>query len=235
MFTPGVRKKCITLVSHLFWIANHFTDNDGTVSTRNTSPPQIDLRQQSQQSKMTTSRPFADAHGFSGYDPNLANNQHLVTWKEHLHFWGASWVWTNRIKCSVEKRTTLSRGSKRSQFYWNLVAEQHVYWREQGRNALNYHQAGFERAAPEYEQSARDEVHVAVVRATDMTRAEMLARMDGLEQRAGQSSHQVIPLDELNSVACDALETLRRNLLSEAISEQQRHQQQHREHLQEYQ
>ena len=94
---------------------------------------------------------------------------------------------------------------------------------------MNYQQAGFERAAPEYEQAARDQVHVAVVRATDMTRAEMLAGMQSW------TSHQVTSLDELNGVACDALETLRRNLLSEAISEQQRHQQQHREHLQEYQ
>ena len=43
-----------------------------------------------------------------------------------------------------------------------MAAEQRVYWREQGRNALNFQQAGFKGAAQEYDQTAGDEVHVAV-------------------------------------------------------------------------
>ena len=95
--------------------------------------------------------------------------------------------------------------------------------REQGRNALNRPQVGFERAA-------RGEV-----RDTDTARAEMLARMGALEQLAEQSwtPHHFTPLDEMNSVAGD--ETQRRNLPSEASSELQRHQRQNQEHLQEYQ
>ena len=57
----------------------------------------------------------------------------------------------------------------------NSLAEQHVCWQEQGRNALNFQQTGF----------------VKVV-AMDMSRAEMLAIMGPLEHRAEQSwtSHQ---------------------------------------------
>ena len=47
------------------------------------------------------------------------------------------------------------------------IAEQHEKWREQGRNASNFQQAGFERAAQGSEQTARDEVHVAVSQATE--------------------------------------------------------------------
>ena len=83
-----------------------------------------------------------------------------------------------------------------------------MHSREQGRNALNFQQAGFESAAQEHEQATRDGVRVAAAQATDISRAEMLARMGALEQRAQQSwtSHQITLLDEMNSVAGDALE-----------------------------
>ena len=58
----------------------------------------------------------------------------------------------------------------------NLLAVRRVFGLVQGRNALNFQQAGFERAAEEHEQAARDEVHVAVVQATLMFRAEMRER-----------------------------------------------------------
>ena len=69
----------------------------------------------------------------------------------------------------------------------HILAGQHIYCREQGRHALNLQQAGFERAAQEYERAARDGVSVAVARATEMSGAEMLARKDALEHRAEQS------------------------------------------------
>ena len=62
------------------------------------------------------------------------------------------------------------------------MAEQHVYWQEQGRQALNFQQSGFERADQEYEQAARVEVHVAVAQTTVMSRAEMRERMDALRE-----------------------------------------------------
>ena len=69
----------------------------------------------------------------------------------------------------------------------NQLTEQHVHWREQGTHVLNCQDAGFERTAQDNEQAARDEGNVAIAWATDMSRAEMLARMDALEQRAEQS------------------------------------------------
>ena len=54
----------------------------------------------------------------------------------------------------------------------NILAEQRVCWKEQDRDALNFQQARFERAAQEYEQAARDEVHVAVAQASEMSRPE---------------------------------------------------------------
>ena len=74
-------------------------------------------------------------------------------------------------------------------------------------------------------------------RATEMSRAVMLARMGALEQRAEQTwtPHQDTLWNEVNSVAGDALENQRRSLLSEATTELQRHPGQSHKHLQEYQ
>ena len=76
----------------------------------------------------------------------------------------------------------------------NLLAEQNVHWRKQGRNALNSELAGFERAAQEYERAVRDGVHVAAVQVTEVSGAEMLARMGADGHRAVQTwtSHQVL-------------------------------------------
>ena len=119
----------------------------------------------------------------------------------------------------------------------NILAQPHVYWWLQGRNALNFQPESFERAAQEYEQAILDEVHVAVAEATEMSEAEMLARTGARENQAEQTwtFHQVMLLDEMNSIAGDALENRRRNLLSEASAELERHRKQSQEHLQEYQ
>ena len=107
--------------------------------------------------------------------------------------------------------------------YRNLFAEQHVHWREQGRNALNFQRTGFERAAQETEQAARDDVHVAVARASEMSGAERLARMGALEHRTEQSwtSHQII--FDGRDEKCRRRRS-GRHLLSEAQAEIQRHQ-----------
>ena len=77
--------------------------------------------------------------------------------------------------------------------YRNILAEQHLYWQEQGRQALNFQQAGFETAAQGNEQAARDEVHAAMAQATEMSRAEMQERMCAPEYQAEQTRtyHQV--------------------------------------------
>ena len=69
-----------------------------------------------------------------------------------------------------------------------------------------------------------------------MSTAELLARMNALEQRAEQSwtSQQDTLSVEMNSVAGDGLE-IQRSLPSEANSQLQGHQRQDQEHLQEYQ
>ena len=90
--------------------------------------------------------------------------------------------------------------------YRNTLAEQHVCWQEQGRNPLNFQHAGFERATQEFEQAARDELHVAVAQDTELFR-----------------------------VAGDALENQRRSLLNEPTAELGGHHRQNHEHLQEYQ
>ena len=72
-----------------------------------------------------------------------------------------------------------------------------------------------------------------------MSRAELRYRMGALEQRAEQSwtSHQVMLLDEMNSVAGDALEWKSREEACsvEQIQNFRRHERQNHEHLQEYQ
>ena len=109
--------------------------------------------------------------------------------------------------------------------HWNVMAEQHVHWQEQGRQAWNFQQAGFERAAQGYVQAARDEVHVAVAQATEMSRAEMreVRRAPKKQVEKTWKSHQGTLLNEMNIVASDALENPRRSLLNEATTELQRH------------
>ena len=91
---------------------------------------------------------------------------------------------------------------------------------------MNFQQAGFERAAREYEQVARDKVHVAVAQASERCRTEMWERKNALEKQAEQTvtSHQVTKLNEMSSVAGDAMENWRRSLINEATAELQRHQ-----------
>ena len=61
--------------------------------------------------------------------------------------------------------------------------------------------------------------------------------MSALENQAEQTStsHQVMSLNEIKSVASDAQKNQRRSLLNEATIELQRHRSQSHEHLEEYQ
>ena len=111
---------------------------------------------------------------------------------------------------------------------WNILAEQHVDWQQRSRNTWSFQKASFERAIQECGQPTRDEIHVAIARSTEMSRAEMRKRMGALENQAEQTwtSHQITSLSEMNGVASIALENLRRSLLSEATAERQKHQKQ---------
>ena len=162
---------------------------------------------------MTTSGHFADTHGLTGYERNLTNRQFVVAWADTQNSYGSHagygqisriLPWRSTRNLTEEANVRISR---------NILAEQHVCWQEQGRQSLNFQQAGFESAAQEYEQAARYEVHVVVALTTEMSRAEMRERMGALESKAEQTwtSHQVVLLNEMNnSVAGDALVNRRR-------------------------
>ena len=183
---------------------------------------------------MTTSGHFAVTHGLTGYEPKLTNSRKMVAWAESQNPHGAQAA-CGPISSVPPWRnfTEEANGHK----YLNILAEQHIYWREQGRNVLNFQQAASKEQLKSMSRPTRDEVHVAVERATDMLRAEMQARMGALKNQAEQiwSSHQVFSLSEMNRVGGDALENQRRSLLNKATAERQRHQRQNTEYLPEYQ
>ena len=93
-------------------------------------------------------------------------------------------------------------------FFFNILAEQLFYGQKQGTHALNFKTAGFGWAAQEYNQAARDEVHVAVAQVAEMSRAKMRTVMGALANQSEQTwtYHPVMLSDEMNSVAGDALE-----------------------------
>ena len=70
-----------------------------------------------------------------------------------------------------------------------------------------------------------------------MSGAEMQEMVGALKNQGEQNwtCHQVVQLNEMNSVAGDALENQRRSLLSEATAELQRHQRQSHKHPRNYQ
>ena len=189
-------------------------------------------------SGMTTSGPFVDTYGLAGYEPNFTNNQHLLALTENPHPHGAQVVYGSSSSNPSWASTQNFTEEANAHNCRNPLAQQHVYLQRAKQTRFELvQQAGFERAAQKYEQAARGEVHVAVAQAADMAGAEMLAKMGALVQRFEQSwiSHQVILLDEMSSVAGDALENQIRSLLSEGNAELPRHVGQRRGHLQEYQ
>ena len=105
---------------------------------------------------------------------------------------------SGRMVTSERKHTLTNTGK---------IGKPTCYWQEQSRHALNFQQAGFERAAQEPEQTARDEVHVAVLHKLP----KCLERKCEKEWRLSKINkckpgHQVSLLYEMNNVACDALE-----------------------------
>ena len=144
----------------------------------------------------------------------MINIQFAVAWVNTPNSCGSETRYGpfSRIR-SWRSHTQLHRGSNGSQLSEHSGRD---YWQEQGRHALSLHHAVFERAAHEYEQSGRDEVHVAVARQTEMTE-----RMCTLGNQAEHTriSHQVTLFNEVNGVAGDALENQRRSLFSEATAE----------------
>ena len=89
-----------------------------------------------------------------------------------------------------------------------MLAEPHVSCQEQARNALTVQAAGFERAAQEYEQTARGEVHDAVAQPTERSRAKMLEKMGALENEAQQTctSHPVALSGKTSEEVCSMMQ-----------------------------
>ena len=190
---------------------------------------------------MTTSGHSADTHGLTADEPNLPG-----------------WERRQEIKIFTERKLLMDRfrqsfpgdvhvTPKRKQpltmigkcftyayifIYIYILAQRHVHCQEQGRNALNSQQAGCERAAQDFEEAARDEVHVAVAQATEVSGKEMREMMGALDNPAEQNwiSHQVSLRDKTNSVAGDSGKT-RRSLLNEATADLPSHQRQHHERI----
>ena len=186
---------------------------------------------------MIVSGHFADTQCLTCCEPNLTGNRPVVAWADTQNSYGMQPGYGPISPIPPWRKTRNFTEEAHAHNYRNLLAEQHVYWQEQGRHALNFQQANFERAAQECEQTDRHEVHVAVAQATEMSRAAMRERMGVLENEAKQNlrSHQATLLNEMDSVADDALENQRRSLLNEATAELRRHQRPSHKHLQEHQ
>ena len=109
-------------------------------------------------SKVTTYGHLNDTHGLTGLEPNFVNNPFVVAWADTQNPHGS------RAGCGPISSIRLWRSTRNvteetnALNYRNALAEQHVFWQEQSRQALNFQQTGLERAAQEHEQAAPDEV-----------------------------------------------------------------------------
>ena len=131
---------------------------------------------------MTTTG-LAETHSLTGYEPNLTNKQHLVLWKS-TPFWVGKRVWTNYLESSMEKCATLHRGTTSLQLSESVGRATCSMARARQKRFELSKKPASKKAAQEYEQAARDEVNIAVVRATEMSGAEVLARMGALGNQA---------------------------------------------------
>ena len=107
-------------------------------------------------SGMATSCHISDTYGLTSYEPNLMNS----VGRKSKSLRSASCLWTDFIKPPGEVHITSQRKRTPTKiiyiyiyYYTHLLARQRVYWQERRRNGLNFQQAGFERAAQEYEQA----------------------------------------------------------------------------------
>ena len=187
---------------------------------------------------MTTSRHFADTHGLTGYEPNLANSQHVVAWSESQNHYGPQSV-DGLISSNLPWRSVRNFTEEADAHnHRNIVAEQHVYWQGQCRNASIFHpQASVEKSAPENEQAAHDEVHVAVARTSYRNVQIGNAGNNGCVRKSIRANLDVLSRwNEMKS----ALHAMYRKTREEICSMKQRQnfkrdQSQNHEHLQDYQ
>ena len=95
------------------------------------------------------------------------------------------------------------------------------YWRSLARNALDNEQAGFERAARQFEQAARDEVQPAVANTAEIGRVILVSPPSNVEQRAEDhfSQQQISLLTDMHTASERALESLEQSLVPEAYAE----------------
>ena len=143
---------------------------------------------------MTTSGHFADTHRLTLHELNLTDSQIVVARSDtEKLLWNAQAAHGPVSPIPPWRSTRHFTEEADAHHCPNFLAEQHIYWQEQGRHALNFQQASFERAAQEYEQAARDEVHVALAQDTEMSGAEMRERLEAVENQAEQTwtAHQV--------------------------------------------
>ena len=105
---------------------------------------------------------FADTHRLTCCEPNLTNNRPCGLRGRILKYtYGVQPGYGPISPIPPWRKTRNFTEEAHAHNYRNLLAEQTCFTgQEQGRHALNFQQANFERAAQEYDQAARDEVHV---------------------------------------------------------------------------
>ena len=86
----------------------------------------------------TTSGHFVDTQGLTGYEPKLTTRENMVAWADTLNSYGAQAACGPISSVPPWRSTRYFTDEATAQNYRNLLAEQHVCWREHGRNALNF-------------------------------------------------------------------------------------------------
>ena len=102
--------------------------------------------------------------------------------------------------------------------YRNILPEQHVYKQERSRNALYIPQAGFERAARRY-MGKQFVMKFVLQPHKPLAYAERKCGQEWVLWTIKQSKPEATVLNDMKSVASDALETKRRTLLNEATAQ----------------
>ena len=123
---------------------------------------------------MTTSGPFADTHGLSGYEPNLTDSQFMVVWADTQNpSWSAIW-----------SRTDFINPSWRTARNFKEEANAHKCRNMFGRTTCSLaraRQTSLELATSRLrqissridEQAACGKVHVAVAQASEMKQSQL--------------------------------------------------------------
>ena len=136
----------------------------------------------------------------------------------------ASWSWTDFCQSLLgEVQVTLQRKQTPTivGIYWQ--SDVFVYWQEQGRQAMNFPQAGWQAANEQLKNMSEQFVTKFMLQLQKLHKCpgrKMQERMGALENQPKQtwSSHQVTLLNDVNSVAAQSRASARISAGSSAPS-----------------